>query len=185
MAGPIASLPALFLDRDGVVNVRTPGDYVRVPEMFVPAAGLTEAMPLLALHFGHIVVVTNQAGIGRGRMTEADLTAVHQKMFDLVQAAGGRIDGIYHCPHAPDVGCGCRKPATGLAWSALADFPGIDFENAWMVGDSASDIAFGQTLGMRTALITGKLEEAEQLAGMKIDFRFGSLLQFARFIAGC
>jgi len=176
-------LPTLFLDRDGVINARTPGDYVRTPDAFVPTEGLGEAMRLLAAHFRRIVVVTNQAGIGRGLMTEQDLAAVHQKMFDIAASAGGRIDRAYHCPHARDAGCRCRKPATGLAWLALADFPDIDFENAWMVGDSASDIEFGQALGMRTALITGKFEELEQLAGMRVDFYFDSLLEFARFVA--
>lgn len=178
-------LPALFLDRDGVINLRIPGDYVRTPEMFEPAEGLGEAVPLLSEHFGRIIVVTNQAGIGKGMMTGRDLDAVHQKMLGFVQAAGGRIDRVYHCPHAKDAGCSCRKPATGMAWLALADFPDIDFDNAWLVGDSASDIRFGQALGMHTALISGKSEEGEELAAMKIDFRFDSLLHFARFIAGC
>ncbi len=181
----MTNFPTLFLDRDGVVNVRTVGDYVRSPEMFEPTEGLDEALRLLAEHFGRIVVVTNQAGIGRGLMTEADLSAVHQKMFGLAAAAGGRIDRAYHCPHAKDAGCRCRKPATGMAWQALADFPEIDFENAWLVGDSASDIQFAQALGMRSVLIAGKHEDEAELSKMKIDFRFSSLLQFARFFARC
>lgn len=178
------AIPSLFLDRDGVINVRTVGDYVRHPDMFVPTEGLDEAMRLLAAHFGRIVVVTNQAGIGKGLMTGEDLAAVHGKMFEIVETAGGRIDRAYHCPHAKDAGCPCRKPATGMAWLALADFPDIDFENAWLVGDSASDMEFGRSLGMRTVLITGKKEEATQLATMLVDFRFDSLLAFARFVAG-
>lgn len=177
----ISRLPALFLDRDGVVNVRVPGDYVRTPEMFEPTEGLGEALRLLAQHFGRIIVVTNQAGIGKGLMTEADLVVVHQKMFDIAAAAGGRIDRVYHCPHAKDAGCRCRKPSTGMAWLALADFPEIDFTNAWLVGDSASDMQFAQALRMRSVLIEGKMEEAEELAKMKVDFQFGSLLEFARF----
>ncbi len=180
-----SALPTLFLDRDGVINARTPGDYVRAPEAFEPVEHLGEAMRLLAEHFGRIVVVTNQAGIGKGLMSEQDLLAVHQKMFGLVEAAGGRIDRAYYCPHTKDAGCRCRKPATGMAWLALADFPEIDFENAWMVGDSASDIRLGQALGMRTVLIDGKFEDAAELAAMSIDFRFPTLLHFARFIAGC
>jgi histidinol-phosphate phosphatase family protein len=181
----VTHLPTLFLDRDGVINRRTPGDYVRTPDMFEPAENLAEAMRLLADHFGRIVVVTNQAGIGKGLMTEQDLAIVHRKMFECIGAAGGRIDGVYHCPHTKDAGCPCRKPATGMAWQALADFPDIDFENAWLVGDSASDIRFGQALGMHTVLIAGKTEEEQELAAMKIDFRFDSLFQFARFIANC
>jgi len=177
--------PALFLDRDGVINVRTPGDYVRTPDMFEPTEGLSEAMRLLAGHFGHIIVVTNQAGIGKGLMTEQDLTAVHGKMFGYVQAGGGRIDRAFHCPHTKDAGCRCRKPATGMIWQAVAAFPDINLENAWLVGDSASDIRLGQALGMHTVLITGKAEEADELAALQIDFRFDSLLQFARFFANC
>lgn len=181
----LTHLPALFLDRDGVINRRTPGDYVRTSGMFEPLEGLGEAMRLLADHFGRILVVTNQAGIGKGLMTEQDLGTVHQKMLGIVQASGGRIDRVYHCPHTKDAGCPCRKPATGMAWQALADFPDIHFENAWLVGDSASDMRFGQALGMHTVLITGKSEEAEELAAMKIDFQFGSLLHFVRFITNC
>ncbi|GAB4498107.1 MAG: D-glycero-alpha-D-manno-heptose-1,7-bisphosphate 7-phosphatase [Saprospiraceae bacterium] len=177
--------PALFLDRDGVINVRTPGDYVRTPDMFEPTEGLSEAMRLLAEHFGRIIVVTNQAGIGKGLMTEQDLAAVHRKMFGCVQAGGGRIDRAFHCPHVKDAGCRCRKPATGMVWQAVAAFPDINLENAWLVGDSASDIRLGQDLGMHTVLITGKEEEADELAKMQIDFRFDSLLQFARFFANC
>lgn len=180
----MTAIPTLFLDRDGVINTRPIGDYVRQPDMFVPTEGLDEAMRLLAAHFGRIFVITNQAGIGRGLMTEQDLAAVHGKMFEIVESAGGRIDRAYHCPHAKDAGCRCRKPATGMAWLALADFPDIDFENAWLVGDSASDMEFGQALGMRTVLIRGKLEETDLLAGVRIDFSFDSLLGFARFVAG-
>ncbi len=175
----------LFLDRDGVVNVRTPNDYVRTPDAWIPTEGLDEALRILSAHFQHIVVVTNQAGIGKGLMTEADLAAIHTKMFNVATAAGGRIDRAYHCPHRSDAGCSCRKPATGMAWLAMVDFPNIDFSRAWMVGDSASDILFGQKLGMRTVLIAGKKEEAAALAALTVDFRFDSLLDFARFFNAC
>ena len=171
----------LFLDRDGVLNVRIPDEYVQTPEAWVPVEGLAEALRLLAIDFQCIVVVTNQAGIGKGLMTEEDLRAVHAKMFALASAAGGRIDGAYHCPHRSDAGCSCRKPATGMGWLALVEFPEIDFSQSWMVGDSASDMQFGKSLGMRTVLIAGKAEEEKTLAKMNIDFRFDSLLDFARF----
>ena len=177
--------PSLFLDRDGVINVRIPGDYVRHPDQFIPAEGLEEAMPMLSAVFSRIFVVTNQAGIGKGLMTEDDLALVHQKMTGIIGRSGGRIDRIYHCPHARDAGCRCRKPATGMGWKALAEYQEIEFGDAWMVGDSVSDIGFGASLGMRTVLIAGKTEEAGGLAGLKVDFRFDSLLQFARYMAGC
>jgi D-glycero-D-manno-heptose 1,7-bisphosphate phosphatase len=175
---------ALFLDRDGVLNVRTPGDYVRTPEMWVPAPGFEKAMPLLAAYFTHIIVVTNQAGIAKGLMTEDDLTTVHDKMLALTAEVGGRIDRIYHCPDLSDSGSTCRKPATGMAWLALTDFPDIDFAQSWMVGDSASDIEFGKTLGMKTVLIEGKPEDEPLLAKNPPDFRFDTLYAFARFVTG-
>ncbi|MBK8192498.1 MAG: HAD-IIIA family hydrolase [Lewinellaceae bacterium] len=178
-------MSTLFLDRDGVINLRVPGEYINTPEAFIPAEGLGEAMQLLSGLFDRILVVTNQAGIGRGLMTESDLAAVHQKMANIVESAGGRIDGVYYCPHAKDAGCSCRKPATGMAWKAMADFPDTDFSKAWIAGDSVSDMAFGNTLGMRTVLIRGKEEEAAELAAMAIDFQFDSLLHFARYMAGC
>lgn len=180
--------PALFLDRDGVLNLRPPGDYVKSPDEFTPAPGAAEAVALLSARFARIVVVTNQAGIGKGLMTEADLEAVHAVLLDIVARAGGRIDAVYHCPHRPDEGCDCRKPAVGMALQARRDFPEIDFGQSWMVGDSASDMAFGQALGMKTVLIAGKYEEADLLAEMDVDYRFDSLLDFAHFycaMPGC
>jgi D-glycero-D-manno-heptose 1,7-bisphosphate phosphatase len=132
----------LFLDRDGVINQRIPGDYVKSPETFEPMPGLGEAMRLLTNHFDLILVVTNQQGIGKGLMGEFELAEVHRHLRAFVTDAGGRIDAIYHCPHLKEANCTCRKPATGMAWQALQDFPDMDLENAWMVGDSVSDMVF-------------------------------------------
>lgn len=175
--------PSLFLDRDGVINRRTVGDYIRRPADFEFEAGALEALRLLAGFFGRIVVVTNQAGVGKGLMRGADLAAVHRKMLAQVQRAGGRIDRVYHCPHRPDAGCGCRKPATGMALQAQADFPDIRFEHAWIAGDSLSDMQFGLALGMKTALIAGKTEETRVLSGLAVTARFASLREFSEFIA--
>lgn len=175
-------LPTLFLDRDGVINVRPPGDYVKTPAEWIPAEGLGEAMRLLSGRFGRIVIVTNQAGIGKGLMTENDLDAVHRKMTETIQQAGGRLDAIYHCPHRRDAACDCRKPATGMALRAKVDFPDIDFVQSWIVGDSVSDMELGFRLGMKTVLIHGKEEEAEVLAELPVDYRFDSLVHFARWV---
>jgi len=175
-------LPTLFLDRDGVMNVRTPGDYVKTPAEWIPAEGLGEAMQQLSVSFGRIFVVTNQAGIGKELMTKRDLAAVHLKMTEIIQSAGGHLDAIYYCPHRSDAGCDCRKPATGMALRAKVDFPDIDFTHSWIAGDSISDMELGFRLGMRTVLIHGKEEELEQLAALPVDFRFDSLLDFARHL---
>lgn len=174
-------MSTLFLDRDGVINTRIPGDYVKTPAEFQPVSGLEEALRLLSGKFNRILVVTNQAGIGKGLMTELELHSVHQKLYQIASDAGAALDRIYYCPHRKEDACTCRKPATGMAWMALADFPDIDFEDAWMVGDSVSDMEFAQTLGIRPVLIRGKLEDIATLSRMKIDLQFDSLLEFARW----
>lgn len=175
-------MPSLFLDRDGVINRRIPGDYVKTPDTFELLPGVEEALRILAPHFQPIVVCTNQAGIGKGLMTELELSVVHQHFLGKIQASGARIDRIYHCPHRADAGCACRKPLTGMAWQALAEFPEIDFEDAWMVGDSKSDMAFARALGIKPVLIRGKLEELAEIAELKIEFQFDSLLDFAKWL---
>jgi histidinol-phosphate phosphatase family protein len=173
-------MSTLFLDRDGVLNVRTPEDYIKTPEAWVPTERVGEALQTLSKHFNYLFVVTNQAGVDKGLMTAADLEAVHQKMLDYFKTYQVHIHGIYYCPHLREADCPCRKPKTGLAWQALADFPEINLENAWMVGDSASDIQFGQALGLKTVWIEGKTEEAEQITALKPDFKFADMYTFSQ-----
>jgi D-glycero-D-manno-heptose 1,7-bisphosphate phosphatase len=175
-------MSTLFIDRDGVINERIPGDYVKSPAAFVPTKGLGGAMRLLAEKFDLIFVVTNQQGIGKGLMGEMELANVHRHMLQIATAEGGRIDKVYHCPHRKEANCPCRKPATGMAWLALQDFPEMDLTNAWMVGDSVSDMEFAERLGMRKVLIRGKMEELDLLEKVELDFAFDSLLDFARFM---
>ncbi|MCB0524276.1 MAG: HAD family hydrolase [Lewinellaceae bacterium] len=176
-------MQTLFLDRDGVINKRIPGDYIRSPEAFELLPGVEDALTMLSKKFDLIIVVTNQQGISKGLMSELDLANVHQKMREQIEAAGGRIDAVYHCPHLSAANCPCRKPATGMAWKALQDFPTIDFENCWMVGDSISDMKFAEILGLRKVLIRGKFEELEKLKDIQVDYTFDALLDFARLWA--
>lgn len=172
----------LFLDRDGVINRRIPGDYVRTPETFEPIPGLAEAIRLLTQKFHPIIVITNQAGIGKGLMGEMDLANVHRRMMEIAGSEGGRIDAVYHCPHRKEENCACRKPATGMAWQALQDFPEMEMEKAWMVGDSPSDMEFAARLGLHKVLIRGKIEDLAELSRIPVDHAFDSLLEFARFM---
>jgi D-glycero-D-manno-heptose 1,7-bisphosphate phosphatase len=171
----------LFLDRDGVINARLPGDYVSRVDDFHFLPGVLEAIVLLNTHFQHIVVVTNQAGIGKGLMSEAMLHHIHEHLLRRVGESGGRIDAIFYCPHRSDAGCDCRKPAIGMGLQAQKTFPDLDFSRSWMVGDSVSDIQFGQTLGTKTALIEGKVEESEAHKRLRTDFKGEDLMAFARF----
>lgn len=177
----------LFLDRDGVINERLPGDYVAHWPDFQFTSRALEALAFFATHFQHIIVVTNQQGIGKGQMSETQLAEIHQKMIQEIEATGGRIDAVYHCPDLSSVVNNCRKPALAMALKAQADFPSINFQTSIMVGDSVSDLEFGQNLGMYTVLIEGKADELDKLEralanGLQVHQRFTSLWEFAAFL---
>ena len=138
----------VFLDRDGVVNVRKYGGYVESVEEFVFLPGAVEAIVRFGECAVRVVVVTNQRGIALGKMTEGDLEEVHGYFVNAVEEAGGRLDAIYHCPDDRDVGSTCRKPEVGMPMQAQADFPEIDFGKSIIFGDSASDLEMGRRLGM-------------------------------------
>ena len=117
----------LFLDRDGVLNRQLPGAYVRIPEELELLPGVTEAMAFFNRSFGHILIATNQQGIGKGLMTERDLHLVHFHLWQKVVGSGGRIDEFYFCPGLAEDDPPCRKPNTGMAHEAKRDYPDIDF----------------------------------------------------------
>lgn len=145
----------LFLDRDGVINHRLPGDYVKSIDSLNLIAGSLEAIAQFSKLFGRIVIVTNQQGIGKGLYTHEDLTTVHDYLQSLVTEAGGKIDGIFYCPHLATEGCQCRKPRPGMAFQAKQQFPEIEFHKSFLVGDSPSDIAMGNSVGMKTVWVNG------------------------------
>ena len=145
---------ALLLDRDGVINVLRPADYVKNIEEFVFCPGALEALRLVHPLFRRIVIVTNQRGVGRGLMTLDELEAIHRWMLDRIREAGGRIDRIYVCT-ATDESDPRRKPNPGMALEVRADYPDIDFDRSWFVGDSASDLEFARRAGIPAFLVEG------------------------------
>jgi histidinol-phosphate phosphatase family protein len=165
----------LFLDRDGVVNRRIPGGYVTKWEEFVFIEGVKEALAILSKIFGTIILVSNQQGIAKGLMSVADLHVIDKMMKDDILQAGGRIDASYYSPHLDSAGHPDRKPGTGMALRAQADFPGIDFAKAVMAGDTHTDMEFGRKLGMVNVMI-GENAETSPLA----DFHFDTLPAFAK-----
>ncbi len=148
---------SLFLDRDGVINKRLIDDYVKNIAEFQFLPGVIEAVAGLSGIFGKIFIVTNQRGIAGGLMSIEDLGRVHGFMLGEIEKAGGRIDKIYFCPHDRDENCGCRKPDIGMALKAREDFPEVDFSKSVMVGDSASDLEFGEKAGMVAVHINDEL----------------------------
>jgi D-glycero-D-manno-heptose 1,7-bisphosphate phosphatase len=97
-------------------------------------------------------VVSNQSGVGRGYFEQADVEAVHDRLQAMLKAEGVGLDAYFYCPHAPDQGCVCRKPATGMALAACARF-GVSPRNCVMVGDSVCDAEFGLALEVPTFII--------------------------------
>ena len=167
----------LFLDRDGVINTRLPGAYVKEPAQFEFIEGVLRAVEILSSVFGVVVVVTNQQGIGKGLMTEKDLGAVHAYMLHGIQNAGGRIDKVYHSPYLESFGHYTRKPSIGMGLKAKKDFREIKFAKSVMVGDSISDMVFGKRLKMTTVFI-GDIDKARRHPRL-IDFIYPDLITFA------
>jgi histidinol-phosphate phosphatase family protein len=141
----------LFLDRDGVINCLRVGDYVKCWEEFVFMPGILEALAVWNSQFKRILIVTNQRGVGRGFMTEEELTVIHEKMLHVIESHGGRIDRIYCCTAVSDADVN-RKPNAGMAVQAKRDFPEIDFTGAVMIGDSQTDMLFAQRMEMEGIL---------------------------------
>lgn len=141
----------LFLDRDGVINVWLPGDYVKSWEEFRFNEGFIGFIGRYSGAFKHIFIVTNQRGVGRGLMTRQQLDDIHSRMLDEITRAGGRIDRIYLCTSADDSDP-MRKPNTGMARLAMKEFPDISMERSVMIGDQPSDRQFAQNCGMRFLL---------------------------------
>lgn len=172
---------ALFLDRDGVINQRIQDDYVKLPDEFDFIPGVIEALNIFAKIFDPIVVITNQQGIGRGVLTNAQLKLVHEKMLQKVSESGGRIDAVFYSPDLKNTGSFTRKPAVGLGLKAKKQYPSINFKRSIMAGDTYSDILFGHRLGMVTVLIGSDKSLAFQ-CGKILDYSFPDLISFAEYV---
>jgi D-glycero-D-manno-heptose 1,7-bisphosphate phosphatase len=145
---------AVLLDRDGTINVKAPeGQYVTSPDelMLLPGAG--RAIRRLNDAGIPVAVITNQRGIALGRMTEADLAAIHTRLADLLAADGARVDAIFHCPHETGA-CDCRKPGTAMLEWARERFGLASLRDTVVIGDAVSDVQAGSAVGARTVLLT-------------------------------
>ena len=148
-------LKLVILDRDGTIN-RASDEFVKSPEEWHPLPGALEAISRLNHAGFHVVLATNQSGLGRGLFDMAALNAVHGHMLKTLAAAGGRIDAIFYCPHAPDEACACRKPAPGLLMQIQERY-GIDLAGVPYVGDSLRDMEAAQAAGCAPHLVlTGR-----------------------------
>lgn len=146
--------PAVFLDRDGTINEKPPqACYVEKPEQFIWLNGAKEAIKMLNENGYRVILITNQPGIARGRLTRGELYNIHDKMEKELEAFGGHLDAIYFCPHNWDEGCECRKPKPGMFFQAQKDFS-LDLTRCIMIGDDERDIEAGNRAGCYSIQVT-------------------------------
>jgi D-glycero-D-manno-heptose 1,7-bisphosphate phosphatase len=146
---PIPKL--IILGRDGILN-EFREDHIKAPEEWVPVPGALEAVSRLNHAGWHVVVATNQSGIGRGMIDMAAVNAVHAHMMRSLQGFGGRIDAVFFCPHTPEDGCDCRKPLPGMMLDIGRRY-GVDLREVPMVGDTLRDLQAAQAAGCEPHLV--------------------------------
>ncbi len=156
--------PAIFLDRDGVINANR-SDYVKSWAEFEFLPGALAAIRALSTLNWPIIVVTNQSAVGRGIIPPTVVEDIHRRMLAAIRRAGGRITEVRYCPHHPDEGCGCRKPRPGMLRAAAQRW-GIDLQRSVLVGDAMSDILAAHAVGATPILVlTGR--GPEQLTALR------------------
>ena len=172
-------MKVIFLDRDGVINNGGETAFVNQPSDFQFIDGSLEAIRLLTEAGWRIFIVTNQGGIAAGFLTELTLIEIHQQMLVEINAAGGRIEGIIYCPHSRDADCLCRKPKPGMLLQAK-DAHGLNFTNAYMVGDWITDIQAAERADVTPiAVLTGRgqTQEMREFLMTLPVMTFGNLYQ--------
>ena len=175
--------PAIFLDRDGVINKAPKGTYIKsweefefLPEVFSPLQALTGAGFSL-------IIVTNQSGIGRGLISWETFQDMNTKMLKSFREQGVNISGIYFCPHSPEAGCPCRKPNPTLVTLAARDF-NLELSSSFFIGDTDKDLETGDRAGCRTIFVaTGQqLIEEITMSNVRIDYIAKSLKEGADWV---
>ena len=163
----------VILDRDGTIN-RASDEFVKSPEEWEPLPGALEAIGRLNHAGYHVVLATNQSGLGRGLFDIAALNSVHAHMMKALAAYGGRIDAVFYCPHGPDEGCHCRKPEPGLL-EQIAERYGIDLQGVPYIGDSLRDMQAAAHAGCDPHLVcTGRHLDLRGYAGTPPGFPEGT-----------
>ena len=168
----------VVLDRDGVINVDS-ADYIKSADEWQPLPGSIDAIAMICKKGYQVYIATNQAGLARGLFSPSDLQRMHQKLEGLVETAGGKIAGIFFCPHHPDDGCRCRKPNPGLL-EQIAEAADASLINKPFVGDSLKDIQAATAIGAKPVLVrTGNGKKTEtKLDSLDVDV-YDDLAAFA------
>jgi D-glycero-D-manno-heptose 1,7-bisphosphate phosphatase len=171
----------VLLDRDGTINQEV--DHLDQPDQVALIPGAAAALRQLRSAGLGLVVLTNQANIGRGLLPPDRLEEIHARLTELLSAEDVSLDGLYVCPHAPEDACDCRKPRAGLALRAATDH-GFRLDDSFVVGDHAADMGLGHTIGAVTILVrTGHGEdELKTGAGTQADHVVADLREAAGVI---
>lgn len=169
----------LFLDRDGVINIRNYQGYITSVNEFHFIDGVIESLIILKNYFSYIFIVTNQQGVGKRIMSEEDLIIINNYMTENINKEIKIIDKVYYCPHIAELNCTCRKPKIGMYEQAIADYPDIINMKKCMIGDTISDMKFARNSNMTSVLI-GEQNNISENELSYIDIIVPSLYIFAK-----
>ena len=172
----------VILDRDGVINYDRE-QFIKSPEEWKAIPGSLDAIASLNQAGFHVVVATNQSGVGRGLFDMATLNAINEKMIDALSQIGGRIDAIFYCPHAAEADCNCRKPKSGM-FEDIGQRFNAPLKDVASVGDSLRDLQASAAVGARPMLVlTGKGGKTHAQGGLPDNTQiFPNLAQAAKTI---
>jgi D-glycero-D-manno-heptose 1,7-bisphosphate phosphatase len=182
-------LDTIFIDRDGVINKDphgwTPHSYVTTWKDFKFLPGVFQALKLLNKHEIKVVIISNQAGVGKGYFTKAELDGVTKRMLDEINKNGGNIEEVCYCIHKKEDNCRCRKPSPGMLESAARKYD-IDPRKTFFIGDTERDVLAGQAMRMRTIFVASGKNTVEDMHkwSVKPDYIFKDLLEAAQWVVG-
>ena len=162
----------VILDRNGSINLHR-DDFVKTDVEWTPLPRSLEAIAKLNHAGWHVVIASNQSGLGRGLFDVASLNAMHAKMHKMLAAVGGKVDAIFYCPHSPDEDCACRKPKPGL-FLQIAERFGVDLADVPTAGDSLRDVLAGAAAGCEPHLLLTGMGEACRGAPLPPEFPSGT-----------
>ncbi|MEK6320313.1 MAG: HAD family hydrolase [Acidobacteriota bacterium] len=170
----------VLLDRDGTINVEK--HYLSSPDQLMLLPRVGEGIKLIKQLGLPVALVTNQSAIGRGYFGFDTLNRINQRLCEMLADCGASLDAIYICPHRPDEGCACRKPAAGLAFKAADEF-GADLSRSFVIGDNVCDVEMGKRVGAKTILVrTGYGAQLVAQATIEPDYIVDDVLEAAWLI---
>ncbi|MBN1445103.1 MAG: HAD family hydrolase [Candidatus Omnitrophica bacterium] len=179
--------PTIFLDRDGVISIFTPNDWIKNWGEFRFLPGAIEGLKKLYDNKYRIVIISNQAGVNKGIFTERDLNRLTENMKLLLKKHDVELAKVYYCTHAAEENCTCRKPKPGLFYRAQEELGNINLGESFFIGDSEVDVQAGKAAGVKTILVlSGKTKDAKETEQWEIkpDFIVKDLQSAADIVLG-